>query len=64
MGHLRDPENILPCVGSNAYVDSGNECSTEMQLYSTLDAELVVLQQRAPPMLGRLMQSSIGNHLL
>ena len=52
-GHVRDAANVLPCVGNNPYTESGAECSTEMQLYSGLKDDMIVLQQRAPPMLGR-----------
>ncbi len=52
-GHLRDSTNLLQCVGNNPYADGSAECSTEMQLYSGSDNGMLVLQQRAPPMLGR-----------
>lgn len=57
-GHLRDPTNLLQCVGNNPYADGSAECSTEMQLYSGSDNGMLVLQQRAPPMLGRYMTLS------
>ena len=52
-GHLRDPANVLPCIGNNPYKQDSAECSTEMQLYSASDTGIMILQQRAPPMLGR-----------
>ena len=52
-GHVRDSANVLPCVGNNPYTEGGAECSTEMQLYSGFKDDTIVLQQRAPPMLGR-----------
>ena len=52
-GHLRDPANMLPCIGNNPYKQNSAECSTEMQLYTAPKSDMMILQQRAPPMLGR-----------
>ena len=52
-GHLRDSANVLPCAGNNPYTQGSAECSTEMQLYSGFNEDIMILQQRAPPMLGR-----------
>ena len=55
-GHVRDSANLLPCVGNNPYAEGCADCSTEMQLYSDSKHDMMVLQQRAPPMLGRYCQ--------
>ena len=52
IGHLRDPVNVLSCVGNDAY-KGGEGIVTELQLYASPDSDLVVLQQRAPAALGR-----------
>lgn len=56
IGSLRDPHNILPCVGSDPY---GNKSvmSSELQIYSRPEVDLVVLQQRGCTALGRCICS-------
>ena len=61
-GHLRDPANMLPCIGNSPYKQGCAECSTEMQLYSAPNAEMMILQQRAPPMLGRCCPPPVLQH--
>ena len=57
-GHLRDSANVLPCVGNNPYTQGSAECSTEMQLYSGFNEDIMILQQRAPPMLGKYVDTT------
>ena len=52
LGHLRDPVNLLSCVGNDAFKE-GEGIVTELQLYGSPGSDIVVLQQRAPAMLGR-----------
>ena len=51
IGHLRDPVNLLSCVGNDPYRDES--IATELQLYGLPGSDLVVLQQRAPAAIGR-----------
>lgn len=52
LGHLRDPVNVLSCAGNDAFKE-GEGVVTELQLYGSPESDLVVLQQRAPAILGR-----------
>ena len=56
IGHLRDPVNLLSCVGNDPYRDES--IATELQLYGLPGSDLVVLQQRAPAAIGRCAPAS------
>ncbi|BDA42550.1 probable proteasome assembly chaperone 2 [Coccomyxa sp. Obi] len=50
---LRDPHNVLPCIGSDPYGASGSTTSSELQLYGKPNYDNVVLQQRGCTAIGR-----------